>query len=404
MLDIFRDSQARLLDSLTYTTHRFLYNTFDVSSRLTGLVGPRGVGKTTLLLQYIKARGPSRDRVLYFSADHIYLNKVGLYDLVKEAYEMEGISLFVIDEVHKYAGWNQELKNLYDAFPDIRIVFSGSSSLDLIKGSYDLSRRATIYRLPGLSFREYLQFEVGLTVEAQSLDALMANHQALARELSGIPRLKGLFQSYLRAGYYPFALQNEMAFADKMAAVVEKTIHQDIASFYSLKTANLHYFKKILYFLTTIPPGEINTHNLARNLGIDDKTTQHYIEILRETGLVRMLLADAQGGPLVRKASKVYLDNPTLYHATCAALGETPNTGTMRELFFVCMLQNQRHEVRYRKRDGDFRVGDTVFEVGGKRKSARQIRDVGDAAYLVKDDILLGGSRSVPLYLFGFLY
>lgn len=404
MSDLLRNTYYRLINELNIPTYRYLYDSFGVADRLTGLIGPRGVGKTTLLLQYIKNKVKNPQDAFYFSADHIYFSKVTLFEFVQQLYETEDLRLFFIDEIHKYRNWNQELKNLYDSFPRLKIVFSGSSSADLLKGAHDLSRRAVLRYLRGLSFREYLNFKTGGSHVAFDFETLTSQQVEVSLELSQIPRLRGHFAEYLKEGYYPFVFEGGGHYYEKIEALIEKTIFSDIASFYNLHTASLYHFKKILYFLATIPPGDISTHNLAHNLGIDDKTALHYIRILQATGLVRLLFPDHRGSQLIRKPEKVYLDNTTLLHAICRGLGQEVDTGSARELFFLSTMENAGETVFYSRQAGDFKAGGMVFEIGGKGKSGKQVRRAADKAFVVKDGILTGSKTIMPLYLFGFLY
>jgi uncharacterized protein len=404
MIDILRETYRRLLAETAVRTYRFLFDSFDASGRLAGLVGPRGVGKTTLMLQFIRDRLGQPDEAFYASVDHIYFNKVSLVDFVRELYTTEGTRLFFFDEVHKYAGWEQELKNIYDSFPAVRVVFSGSSSLSLTKGSYDLSRRAALYQLPGLSFREYLNLKTGADHRPLPLESLLRDPGLASARLAQIPKLAGHFRRYLQEGYYPYVLAGEPHYYERVRAVLEKTIYEDVATHYRLKTENLHYFKKILYYLATIPPGTLNAHKLGASLGVDGKTAMNYLHILRETGLVRMLLPHAKGHALIRKPQKTFLDNTTLYHAVCQGIGQAVDPGTARELFFLTAVQNAGHVAFYSEQGGDFRIGDTVFEVGGCRKSGRQIQKSAPRGFVVKDDILVGAKTTIPLYLLGFLY
>ncbi len=404
MIDSLRNTYYRLVNELNIDTYRYLYDSFDISGRLIGLIGPRGVGKTTLLLQFIKHKVKNLDEAFYFSADHIYFSKITLFDFVQELYENEGTHLFFIDEVHKYKNWNQELKNIYDSFPRIKVVFSGSSSIDLIRGTYDLSRRGILYNLKGLSFREYLSLKTGKEYTVADFKTVVADNMPLSSELSQIPKIKGYFKEYLQKGYYPFVFEKGGHYYERIGNIVEKTIFEDIANFFNLPTANLHYFKKILYCLSTIPPGEINIHNLAGNLGIDDKTALNYVSMLQKTGLVTMLFSDKRGGSLVRKPEKVFLENTTMYHSVCFDLGQIIDTGTIRELFFINTLINSGENVFYSKNAGDYKVNEIIFEIGGKSKKGKQIRNLKNEAFQVKDDILVGNKSTIPLYLFGFQY
>lgn len=404
MINSLKNTYYRLINELEIETFRYSFKDLDMSNRLTGLIGPRGVGKTTMLLQYIKYCVKELEEAFYFSADHIYFNNNSIFEFIQNLYETEGISFLFIDEVHKYKNWNQELKNIYDAFPKIKIIFSGSSSLDLIKGAHDLSRRGVLLKLPGLSFREYLYLKTGDEISPINLETLINDHRQIAAHLCQIPKLKGHFRDYIERGYYPFIFESEKTYYERAVSIIEKTISEDIASHFDLQTTNLQYFKRILSFLVTIPPGKINTHNLAGNLGIDDKTVRNYIHMLQETGLAILIFTAKRGGALVRSPEKIFLENTSLYHSLCYHLGQGVNQGTIREVFFLNSLINSENHVFYSKYAGDFMVGDTVFEIGGKTKKTKQISKAKEKGFLVKDDILIGDKFSIPLYLFGFLY
>lgn len=392
----------RLLDDVSLEHYRFLYHQFSLKDRLTGLVGPRGVGKTTLLLQVIKNQFADKEDVFYFSADHIYFDKVTLYAFIEELYLTEGVTTFFIDEIHQYKNWSQEIKNIYDGFPAIKIVFSGSSSLELVKGGYDLSRRAKMYYLPGMSFREYINMKTNRQIAKITFANLMAKHQKYDAVLTEIPKIKGHFNDYLRQGFYPFYRENPLSYHEKILEVIDKTIFEDIANFYNLKTANLHQFKKILNFLASIPPGTVSVHNLGKNLAIDDKTVMNYLTNLHETGLINLIYPAEGGGPGLRRPEKIFLNNTNLQFAIEGTMNAKIDVGTIRELFFIQALMHAGKNV-FHSKTGDYSVDDFVFEVGGKNKTARQIRDVNNA-FLVKDDILISTRREIPLMLMGFLY
>ena len=365
MIDFLRETSRRLIESVPIGMHRFLFQRFSMDERLTGVIGPRGVGKTTLLLQYLRDMQGQPGEAFYASADHLFFNRCSLLEFVREVYVREGTKYFVFDEVHKYRGWQQELKNIHDSYPDVHVAFSGSSSMALQQGGYDLSRRVVMHQLPGLSFREYLNFVTGATHGCLPLDAMLENPAAVSEEVAKIPRLLGFFQDYLARGYYPFVFEGVEHFYDKLRAVLEKTIHEDISGYYSLKTENLIYFKKMLAFLATVPPGGVNIHKLATNLGIDDKTVGHYLTILQETGLLRQVEAEARGHGILRRVGKFYLDNTTLHHAVCEGLGLSIDLGTVRELFFVQSAGNAGLETRLSGASGDFQIRGNLFEVGG---------------------------------------
>lgn len=403
MINHFIAIYYRLLNSTTYHTHRYLFHTFNTNSRLTGLIGPRGTGKTTLLLQFIKEKMNNKRECIYLSLDHIYFTQIKLIDFVDDLYEIHGIRHYFFDEVHKYPKWDQELKNIYDAYPNITIVFSGSSSMDLIKGTYDLSRRGKLFKLGGMSFREYLEFRLNTTLNRYSFDNILASPETVIEEISEIDRLKGHFLEYLDCGYYPFLFEDEENYHQKILNVIDKTIYEDISNYYKLKTGNLTNFRKILAYLATIPPGQLNRNSISKHLGVDNKTVENYLNILNETGLVCLIKEMKAGSNLLKGTEKIYLDNSNIYKAIIEEIGYEYRKGTVREIFFIKMLQNSGEKVYY-SRIGDFRVRDYNFEVGGKHKQKKQIRENLQNSYLVKDDILFSAGNIIPLYLFGFLY
>lgn len=400
MIKFLTETFHRLIDELKITTKRYLYPSFDLKDRLTGLVGPRGVGKTTMLLQYIKNELYQGKETFYFSADSVFFDSLTLLEFVSDLYTNGGYRIIFIDEIHKYSNWNQELKNIYDSFPNLRIVFSGSSMLDLVHGSYDLSRRAVLYHLKGMSFREYLNFHENRQLEPVTWENLLSGKETSPGK---IDKLKPLFQNYLEMGYYPFVEENPLTYYEKLRRIVDKAIYEDIANYYNLMTPNLQYFKKILSYLSSIPPGEMSTNNLGKHLGIDHKTAAHYLQILNDVGLVRIMYSKEGGAASARKPAKVFLNNTTLLYALEKYTGGQSLKGMQRELFFFQSVMDTNKEVSYSK-IGDFLVGDSIFEIGGKKKSSRQIQGASQKAYLVKDDILFPHGNILPLHYFGFLY
>lgn len=392
----------RLLEQVSLERHRFLYHQFNLTNRLTGLVGPRGVGKTTMMLQYIKAQCVPKETVFYFSADHIHFQSTTVYEFVEQLFLKRSIDTFFIDEIHKYKNWSQELKNLYDGFPTLKIVFSGSSSLDLVKGSYDLSRRAKMYYLPGLSFREYLNFLGFGRYECVGFDDLLNGVSDQVQEFSKLKGLLGHYHTYLKQGFYPFFQEDPLSYYEKILAVVEKTIYEDISNYYNLKTGNLRYFKKILNYLATIPPGNVSTYNIGKNLGIDDKTAASYLSMLEQAGLVDVIYPAESGNLGLRKPEKVFFNNTNLHYAIAGHLSNNVEIGTVRELAFIQATRNAGLEVHYNKQ-GDYEIQKTVFEIGGKSKTREQIKHIKNA-FLVKDDVVSSLNGAIPLVYFGLLY
>lgn len=396
--EIYRD----LLADVVVDKHRYLYEQVDLNNRLVGIVGARGVGKTTLMLQLIKQKLPEDSRAFYVSADNIYFQQNLLFEFIDQLYRYENIDHFFIDEIHRYTNWNQELKNIYDSFPKVKVVFSGSSSIDLVKGSYDLSRRANLYHLQGLSFREYLNFFQDIDHPVIAFSDLIAHPEENASAISAIPKLLGHFQDYLSKGYYPYFEGETQGYYEKLHQSIDKAIYQDVANFYQLKTQNLVYFKRILNFLASIPPGEISVNNLAKNLQIDNKTAHSYLEILAEIALIRIITVPEGGNKLLRLPTKIFIENTTLLTALNHYLGENLSVGTVRELFFIQSVANAKLPLFYSS-IGDYVVDKHYFEIGGKNKDRSQLKGK-DKAYLVKDGILHPSHHTLPLYLFGFLY
>jgi predicted AAA+ superfamily ATPase len=403
MFRFISETFHRLVEGISLTHTRYLYSTFNLTNRLTGLIGPRGVGKTTLMLQYIKNELLQNPKCFYFSADLIYFQQSKLLEFVSDLHLIEGYQIIFIDEIHKYQGWNQELKNIYDAFPNLKIIFSGSSMLDLIEGSHDLSRRAKLFRLHGLSFREYLNFAFNFKLPVIPFQEILDDPKTALKKLQGVERILPHFEEYLTQGYYPFVFEDPHSYYEKISRVIDKTIFEDIANFYNLKTPNLHYFKKILSYLASIPPGDLNVHNLAKSLMIDHKTVEHYLTILGSVGLIREMRPFEGGSPGLRKPMKIILNNTNLIYTLHQYLGQSISKEMIRGLFFVQSLQNIGIELFYSKQ-ADYRTSDVVFEIGGKNKTKDQLKGVLETAYLVKDDILHPMKGEIPLFLFGFLY
>ncbi len=401
-MDAFlQETFERLLSKTNLDFRRYLFDQFKLS-RLTGLIGPRGVGKTTLMLQYIKSHFAADTKVFYFSADLIYFQQNTLLGFINDLYNIEGYRVFFIDEIHKYSNWTQELKNLYDAFPDIKIVYSGSSMLELTKGSHDLSRRAKIYHMSGMSFREYLNFSKKETIKSIEFESLLAQPKQF-NQLGMVDTVMGHFKKYLEKGYYPFVFEDEHTYYERVMRVIEKIIFEDIPNYFDLKTQNLHIFQKIIGYLATIPPGEVNTNNIAKNLNLAHQTIFNYLSILENVGLIQMIYPFDGGSRYLRKPQKIFLHNTTLLYTLQQFVGDPIDKGTLRELYFIQALRDAGKQVFYVKK-ADYRTKTHVFEIGGKNKTEKQLAGIDMPAYLVKDDMLASSNRSIPLLFFGFLY
>lgn len=394
----FFETQKQLLDA-NFSQVREMYEVIDFSERLIGIVWPRWVGKSTILIRYLSTQDLSRS--LYISADSIYFLNTTLLDFAMRFHREYDGKILIIDEIHKYPNWQQELKNIYDSIPTLQIVFSGSSSIDLKSGNYDLSRRARLYHLHGFSFREYINYQYHLDIPRYTLMQILSDHLSVAQNLPNIPIIK-YFREYLERGYYPYYVNEKTKDNTKILETVNKTIYDDIANYYNIKTENLIFFKKILNYLSVMEPGEINANKISKTLEIDNKTVNSYLEILEKWWLIRFLLKDANGYNIMKNTSKIYLENTNLLYAINTSLIKDVKVGTMREIFFVMALQNSGQSIVFSK-VGDFMISDKYFEIWWANKTFRQIQKKKENSFLVLDDIIVWESGVIPLYLFGLL-
>ena len=379
------------LVKLTPTSfYRYLYRNIPWHDRMVGIVGPRGVGKSTMLLQrVIEQQG--NGKYLYVSADHIYFSNHTLVDLANR-FELYGGTHLFIDEVHKYPRWSRELKNIYDGHPNLHVVFTGSSVLDLLQGEADLSRRVLLQQMQGLSFREYLEFEHGITSPARTLEDILDGNI----KIEGVEHPMPLFHDYLQKGYYPFS--REMGFYNRLQRIVSLTMDTDIPQYADLRPSTANKLKLLLTIITSLAPYKPNITKLASEIGVSKNNIQDYLTLLERAGMIGQLRDSISGLRLLGKVEKVYLDNPTLMYA----LSETvPDTGNVRETFFYNQMR-LNHTVTSSK-ESDFRIGKYTFEIGGRNKGSRQIEGLSDA-YIVKDEIEYAYLNVIPLWAFGLNY
>ena len=254
-----------------------------------------------------------------------------------------------------------------------------------------------------MSFREYLLFNGIADIDKVTIENILENREILEKNIAGIKKLKGYFNEYLGKGYYPFYLEDKRTYSQKILRIIEKTVYEDIPNYYKLKTENLSNFKRILSYLATISPGELNINSIAKKICLDNKTIQNYLNILYETGLIELIGENKSGSNLLKHTEKMYLDNPDLYTSIIEEIGYRSSMGTIREIFFIKMIKNSGNKIFYSKA-GDFEVNSIIFEIGGKNKKSKQIKSHMGNAYLVKDNILYGSKYEIPMYLFGFLY
>lgn len=369
---------------------RYAYELFPWKSQLSGLVGPRGIGKSTMLRQYI-IQHRDEGKFLYVSADHTYFSSHSLAALADD-FVVEGGTHLVIDEIHKYKGWSRELKQIYDLYPNLRVTFSGSSVLDILKGEADLSRRAVVMTMQGLSFREYLEFDHNIILPCLNLEQILDHTSVAEPDFHPMP----YFRDYLSSGYYPF--HNIDNFDVRMQQVVSQTTETDIPLFAGMNASTGRKLKQMLSVISTLAPYKPNFENLATELGVSKNNVPEYLTYLEKGGMIGMLRDDTGGMRSLGKVEKVYIDNPTLM----TVLSENkPDIGNLRETFFY----NQTRVVLpvSSSRESDFRIGSRTFEIGGAGKGKKQLAGTIDG-WVVRDNIETGFDRFLPLWEFGLLY
>ena len=380
---------------------RYLYGAVDWKSNAICLTGARGVGKTTMLLQHYHERYASAEKCLYVSADNVEAASSGLFNTASQYFAYGGDAL-IIDEIHKYPNWQVELKNIVDTFRQKKVFITGSSSLNLKKGKADLSRRFVYYDLRGLSFREYLELREGKSFPVMELDEILRGHVGQAQKISSRLSVLKNFREYLSGGYYPFFIESEAAYPQKVLNVVEKALYEDVAVIGNVKPAHITAIKKILWLIAGASPFAPNIDKLSRELGLSKEYVYHYLEYLERAGITAALYCEGKGYKLARKPAKIFLENTNLLAAINGSLKLETEQGAARETFFMNQVSACGRLTA--PESGDFLVnGRHVFEVGGKNKTAEQLRGLKNS-YLALDKTEIGAGNKIPLYLFGFLY
>jgi uncharacterized protein len=395
--------QSNLLISSIRTSHeRYLMRDLPWDWRLLGIKGARGVGKTTLLLQRLKIEQSSGLKAVYLTLDDVHFGSYSLIDTVV-ALQNVGYQVFFLDEIHKYPNWGQHLKNLYDLHPDSRIVFSGSSIIELGKQSVDLSRRAIMYELAGLSYREFLIFR-GVIEELPvfSMEDIFTNHREIATEIC--KKIKPLehFQEYLKIGHYPFFLENPALTSIRLRQLVRLVLEVDLTSSEeNTKVTQVHRIAQLLQIIAESVPFKPNLLNLSRSLHIDRETVSRYLRHLHNARLISLLYSESQGIASLQKPEKIFLQNTALSYAIIPNSGQ-PDLGNLRETFFHAQVA-AAYQINYTE-VGDFIINQKyTVEVGGKNKKIKQIATIPDS-FLAVDDVQIGFERQIPLWMFGFLY
>ena len=379
-----------LLQNTTTEFKRYLYKNVTWDSRMVGIIGARGVGKTTMVLQHIKEKLDSK-KALYVSADDMYFSENRLFDLADDFYKNAGEYLF-IDEIHRYTDWSRELKNIYDSFPTLKVVFTGSSVLDILKGSADLSRRAIIYRLQGLSFREYLKFFHNYETEVYSLEQIINNEVKLEDIQHPLP----LFNDYLKRGYYPFGIENELNL--RLGQIIVQTLESDIPQYANLNVGTGRKLKRLLSIIAESVPFKPNFSKISEMISVSRNSLDDYFSYMEKAGLIGQLRNETSGIRGLGKVDKVYLDNTNIIFNL---VGDKSNVGNLRETFFFNQMRVENEVMSSRK--ADFVIDNYTFEIGGKNKQQKQIEKNGNS-FVVKDDIEYGYLNVIPLWAFGLNY
>ena len=386
LIELFR--RLLLLTDTSYI--RYLYDKIDWSARMIGIVGPRGVGKTTMLLQRIKLNH-SLDDTLFINADDLYFAEHRLFDLASDFYKNGGRHLF-IDEVHKYSEWSKELKMIYDYYPDFQIIFTGSSILDIYKGNADLSRRALSYCLPGLSFREYLNLSYGMQLPAYSLEDILSHKIEFPETRLPLP----LFKEYMMKGYYPFF--RDPGYEQRLRNVIGLTVENDIPIYASMNIASTKKIRQLLYIISQSVPFKPNFTKIGQMIDVHRNQVTDFLYYLERAGIIAQLRGETGGIRLLGKVEKVYLDNTNLIYALAE---NKSDIGNIRETFFLSQMKVYNDVFSSEK--SDFRIENFTFEVGGQGKQQKQIEGI-ENAYIVKDNIEYGYKNIIPLWHFGFNY
>jgi len=395
MIPILSKLSKRFLSAKPPSFKRFLYGRIDFSAQVIGIVGGRGSGKTTLMHQYAKASRYKSSQILYISCDHPSVLDADLYAIADDFY-VHGGKLLLLDEIHKVKDFSSHIKAIYD-FTDLQVIFSGSSAMNIKHEIGDLSRRALVYEMPVLSFREYLALKNIAHIRSYTLEEILSSHEDIVVDILSEVKPLEHFSDYLDHGAYPFFKEGVNSYSDRLLEVVNTTIDSDLASIFNISHEKLDALKKVLYMLCSTTPYEVNKSKLSASAGVSWSTLSKYLDYMQKGSLLN-IIRGSKGHKTIQTPNKILLDNPNLFAVLCAKA----DVGAIRESFLVSQLLTG-HQVHYHHQ-GDFLVDEKiVLEVGGKSKDAKQITGM-QGAYLAIDDIESGYDDVIPLWLFGFLY
>lgn len=398
-MEQLQEQHLRLIAHINLPHKRSLIEKINWESRLIAIRGARGVGKTTMMLQHIKdAYGTNPEVALYASLDHLYFSHHSLIDLADQFYKRGGKCL-CLDEVHKYEGWSRELKNIYDGYPDLKVIFSGSSLLNILNAEADLSRRCVSYDMQGLSFREYLLFKENITLPIFSLDEILNNPLQHSEQIARQCRPLQYFNKYLAEGYYPFFLQDNIDYLTQLQKVVGMILEIELPQLCKIDIGNVRKLRSLLSVVSSGVPFAVDISKMAQMSELNRNTIVSYLAHLNRAKLINLLYSDALNLKRMQKPDKIYMENTNLLHALSLTQVET---GTLRETFFVNQLTYQ-HQVEYAQK-ADFLIDRRyTIEVGGQSKGGKQIAGTPDS-FIAADDIEYALGNKIPLWLFGFLY
>jgi len=392
------EKHRMLLMNLKTTFRRNLLDEIMWNDRLIGIKGSRGVGKSTLLLQHIREVFGTSETCLYVNMDDLSFPYSNLIELAKRFVQLGGKYLF-IDEVHKQPNWVIQLKNIYDTYPELNVVFTGSSILELDHSKADLSRRAVMYSMQGLSFREFMQIESGEQFSVLSLNEILENHVNICFDIASRVKPLMYFQNYYRYGYFPYYLQNVATYSIKLSETMNQIIEYDLPYLANIDIEHFAKIKRFLYLLSHYVPVKPNISSLAQEMQMSRATVSNYLHYLHKAEILNTLYTEDKKFKSLAKPERILLHHPNLYFAIA---GENMNKGSIRETFFVNQLSY--HQSISIAKAGDFYVNEKyTFEIGGKNKDYQQIANIPNS-YIVADDIEIGIGNKIPLWLFGFLY
>ncbi len=396
-MEYLLEFQETLLRQVKNDFRRYLQGQINWKHRMIGIKGPRGAGKTTLMLQHLKFDLGMPPEALYVTADHNWFYNHTLFDVANDWYKQGGKILF-IDEVHKYPKWSVELKNIYDGLPRMQVIFSASSALDIYRGEGDLSRRVMTYLLAGLSFREFLIFTKGISFEAININDIINNHQILSRMITENFHPLPAFRKYLEVGYLPIVIEGEDTYLMKLKQVINTIVDIDLGYIASYNSGTAIKVKKLLGVIAESVPFKPNIASLARKLDLSRDSVYQYIYQLKDARLLNTISSEGKGVSTLQKPDKIFLENSNL----AFALKEKPDIGNVRETFVLNQLLNAGLNVNAPV-EGDFITDGLTIEVGGKGKNRKQVKHL-DNYMIASDDLETGSGNKAPVWLFGFLY